>query len=149
MVRLVVCVCVCFRIDVLIFFIVERCFWRFQNDVWILGYVACLIAFISVFFPSWKTIFKQFQHLLDTSQYLAYLSRFSIVFFIAISTPLDSLVDRLRNLLSPRYLLDPLSLLCCGHLDTSWQMHLSKLLKLDTCLDTSAPLFVEIYWGSL
>ena len=33
-------------------------FLRVQNVDWILGWVACLIAFISVFFPSWKIIFK-------------------------------------------------------------------------------------------
>ena len=36
---------------------------RVQNVVWIIGWVACLIAFISVFFSSWKTIFKQSRHL--------------------------------------------------------------------------------------
>ena len=43
---------------------------RVQNVDWILGWVACLIAFIFVFFPSWKTI-------LDTSLTLGYLSSFS------------------------------------------------------------------------
>ena len=40
---------------------------RAQNADWILVWVACLIAFIYVFFPSWKAIFfKQSRHLLDT-----------------------------------------------------------------------------------
>ena len=43
---------------------------RVQNVDWILGWVACLIAFIFVFFPSWKTI-------LDTSLTPGYLSSFS------------------------------------------------------------------------
>ena len=43
---------------------------RVQNVDWILGWVACLIAFIFVFFPSWKTI-------LDTSLTPGYLLSFS------------------------------------------------------------------------
>ena len=53
---------------------------RDKNAVWILGCVACLIAFISVFFSYWKIVFRQSRHLLDTSQYLAYLSRFLVDF---------------------------------------------------------------------
>ena len=59
-----------------IFFVV-RCFWEVKNVVWILGWVACLIAFISVFFPSWKTIFKQSRQLFNTSTTPGYLSSFS------------------------------------------------------------------------
>ena len=42
--------------------------------VWIFGWAACLIAFIFVFFSSWKTVFKQSRQLLDTSRQLGYLS---------------------------------------------------------------------------
>ena len=51
---------------------------KVQNVVWIFGWVACFIAFISVFFPYWKTIFKQ-------SRYLA-ICRALKLFLIAIST---------------------------------------------------------------
>ena len=36
---------------------------KVQNVVWIFGWVVCFIAFISVFFPYWKTIFKQSRYL--------------------------------------------------------------------------------------
>ena len=66
------CVCV-FGI-----YMLKNCCWemilKVQNDVWILSWVACLIAFISVFFPSWKTVFKQSRQLLDTSSTPGYLS---------------------------------------------------------------------------
>ena len=51
---------------------------KVQNVVGIFGWVACFIAFISVFFPYWKTIFKQ-------SRYLA-ICRALKLFLIAIST---------------------------------------------------------------
>ena len=52
--------------------------------VWIIGCVACLNAFLFVFFSSRKTVFKS---LLDTSSTLGYLSSFQVFFFlIAIST---------------------------------------------------------------
>ena len=54
---------------------------RVYNVDWILGWVACLIAFISVFFPSWKTVFKQSRQLLDTSSTPGYLSSFSTSFY--------------------------------------------------------------------
>ena len=34
---------------------------------WIISWVVCWIAFISMFFPSWKTVFKQSRQLLDSS----------------------------------------------------------------------------------
>ena len=52
--------------------------------VWIIGCVACLIAFMSVFFSSRKTVFKS---LFDTSSTPGYLSSFQAFFLIAISTP--------------------------------------------------------------
>ena len=72
--------CVCFEIYVLNIFFFWEMILRVQNVVWILGYVACLIAFISVFFSYWKIVFRQSRHLLDTSQYLAYLLRFLVDF---------------------------------------------------------------------
>ena len=81
-----VCVCVCvFRIYVLKIF-----GWgiilRVQNVVWILGCVACLIAFIFAFFPFSKTVFKQSRHLLNTSRHLAYLLSSSIDFYRNLDT---------------------------------------------------------------
>ena len=38
-------------------------FLRGQNVVWILNWVTCLIAFIYVFFSSWKIVLKQPRHL--------------------------------------------------------------------------------------
>ena len=69
------CVCVCvFGIHVL-----KNCCWKMilkvQNVVWIFGWVACFIAFVSVFFLSWKTDFKLSRHLVETSSTPGYLSR--------------------------------------------------------------------------
>ena len=85
LVRLVVCVCV-FGIYVLKIFFGWEMILRVQNVVWILGCVACLIAFISMFFPSWKTIFKQSRHLHDTSRRMAYLSSSSVDFYHNLDT---------------------------------------------------------------
>ena len=120
-------------------------FLRVQNIVWILGCVTCLIAFIFVFFPSWKTVFKQSEHLSIPS-----LSFEIFSFFLSQSLHL-SIVKSINREIS--YLLDPLSLLCYGHLDTSRQLHLSKLLNLDTCLNTSWHLYLSrftevLYIGS-
>ena len=72
------CVCVCVCVCFFGIYMLKNCCWemilKVQNDVWILSWVACLIAFISVFFPSWKTVFKQSRQLLDTSSTPGYLS---------------------------------------------------------------------------
>ena len=47
----------------LIIFIVERWFWEFKMLFGYLVVLHCLIAFISVFFPSWKIVLKQPRHL--------------------------------------------------------------------------------------
>ena len=67
--------------------------------VWIIGYVACLSAFRSVFFSSLKTIFKAYST-------PGYLSSFQAFFLIAILTPPRQLVDQSRKHLSPRQLLN-------------------------------------------
>ena len=51
--------------------------------VWIIGCVACLIAFMFVFFSSRKTIFKS---LLDTSSTPGYLSSFQAFFYRNLDT---------------------------------------------------------------
>ena len=81
-----VCVCVCvFGIHVLKNYCWEMIL-KVQNVVWIFGWVACFIAFISVFFPSWKTVFKLSWHLLNTSQHLAFLLRSSADFYRNLDT---------------------------------------------------------------
>ena len=50
---------------------------RTKNVAWIFVWVACLIAFIFVFFSSWNIVFKQSRQLLDTSLTSSYLSSFS------------------------------------------------------------------------
>ena len=53
--------------------------------VWIIGCVACLIAFISVFFSSRKTVFNS---LLDTSSTTGYLSSFQAFSYHNLDTSL-------------------------------------------------------------
>ena len=78
LVRLVVCVCVCvFGSYMLCIFLVERCFWELNMLFWIFGWVACLIAFIYVFFLSLK------------NQFLS-----SSTAFRQIAIPLTSFLDR-------------------------------------------------------
>ena len=48
---------------------------------WIFVCVACLIAFIFVFFSSWKIVFKKSRQLLDISWQLGYLSSSSAFFY--------------------------------------------------------------------
>ena len=107
---------------------------------WIIGWVACWIAFISVFFFSRKIGFKKVaRHLLDTLLFVELLK----LFHIAIPTTPRYLVDWLRKLLPPPYLLD-----------TWWIDRASVLgsdeLFLDTCsiprLSTS--IFLDTYLDS-
>ena len=53
---------------------------KVQNVVWIFGWVACFIAFVSVFFLSWKTDFKLSRHLVETSSTPGYLLSFQAFF---------------------------------------------------------------------
>ena len=73
-------VCVCVLGSKCLTFFCSEMFLRDQNVIWILGWVACLIAFMSVFFSSWKTVFEQSRQLLNTSRHLAYLSSSSASF---------------------------------------------------------------------
>ena len=126
---------------------------RVQNVVWILGCVACLIAFIFAFFPFSKTVFKQSRHLHNTSRHLAYLLSSSIDFYRNLDTSrqLGGSIEK-----PPVPLIAPRSIkliLLWTPLDTSRQLHLSKLLKLDTYLDTSRHLYLSritkhLYKGS-
>ena len=63
---------------------IERCFWEVYYGIWIIGWVACWIAFMSVFFTSQKTAFKSW---LDTSSIPCYLSSF-LSFFLSQSRQL-------------------------------------------------------------
>ena len=94
---------------------------------WIIGWVVCWIAFMSVFFTSWKTVFKSW---LDTSSIPCYLSNFSSIF---LKRNLDtfsilggSIEKALASSIAPWHLLDRLSF--CFEFD---------LLLLDSFLDTS------------
>ena len=58
----------CFGSKCLTFFFSWEMILRVQNVIWIFGWVACLIAFMSVFFSSLKNCFEQSQQLLDTSR---------------------------------------------------------------------------------
>ena len=97
-----------------------------------------------MFSPSWKIVFKQSRHLLNTLS----ICRDLQLIVIAISTPLDSKVDWSRNLLSPQYLLDPSSFGCCGHLpghlSIAESVEAFKARHLPQYLST--PRFVENYW---
>ena len=63
---------------------IERCFWEVYYGIWIIGWVACWIAFMSVFFTSQKITFKSW---LDTSLIPCYLSSF-LSFFLSQSRQL-------------------------------------------------------------
>ena len=123
--------------------------------VWIIGCVACLIAFISVFFSSQKTVFKS---LLDTSSTPGYLSSFQAFFSYCnldtSSTPGGSIekvpvssiasrqLGRLIELLFliwwfvPRHMLD--TFIC------RWPF--SRHLPQQIAKHLSTPSSVEIYW---
>ena len=104
---------------------------------WIIGWVVCWIAFISMFFSSWKTVLKNW---LDTSSIPCYLSSFSSLFLNAISTPPRYLVDRSSFcswnwFFVARYLLNTsavddhfLDTSLDNFLDTSWYLSCRALL---------------------
>ena len=77
--------------------------------VWIIGCVACLIAFMFVFFSSRKTVFKS---LLNTSLTPSYLSSFQTFFLIAISTPSGSIEKVPVSSIASRQLGRSIELLC-------------------------------------
>ena len=110
--------------------------------VWIIGYIACLIAFISVFFSSLKTIFK-------ACSTPGYLSSFQAFFLIAILTPPQQLVDQssksscLLNSFPITRSIDRASILdmvICSSTH-AWHLHLSMAFFLTpTSIDCSIPL---------
>ena len=69
--------------------------------VWIIGCVACLIVFISVFFFSRKTVFKS---LLNTSSTPGYLSSFQVFSLIVVLTPGGSIKKALVSSIASRQL---------------------------------------------
>ena len=105
---------------------------------WIIGWVVCWIAFIYVFFSSWKTVLKSW---LDTSSIPYYLSSFLSISLNAISTPPRYLVDRSSFcswiwFFAARYLLDTsavedqfLDTYLDSFLDTTWYLNCRALLK--------------------
>ena len=74
--------------------------------VWIIGCVACLIVFMSVFFSSQKTVLKAYS---TPPRHLA-ICRASKLFLIEILTPPRHLVDRSIMFLSPQQLLNSCSI---------------------------------------
>ena len=107
---------------------------KVQNVVGIFGWVACFIAFISVFFPYWKTIFKQ-------SRYLA-ICRALKLFLIAISTnprQLGGSIGKVpRPSIASRQLVDWLRFCYCVFaffLDTFSTAASVDVVFLDTFLD--------------
>ena len=147
-----VCMCVCFEIKMLDIFLLKDIFESSKCclDPWL----CYILNFIHIcVFPFLKNCFKVISTPL---RHLAYLSSSSIDSYRNLDTSrqLGGSIEKPSILsIAPRYLLDPSSLLCCGHLDTSQQLHMSKLLKLDTCFDTSRHLYLSrftkvLYIGS-
>ena len=146
------CVCV-LEILVLKYFWIERFFFKICVD-WIIGWVVCWIAFISVFFTSRKTGFKSW---LDTSSIPCYLSSFSSIFLNTILTPPRYLVDHressciLDSSSTPagsNELLFLTLILCCSIASSiPW---LSKTRSsIPTLTDPSIPLDTCICWDLL
>ena len=104
-------------------------------------------------FPSWKTVFKPSQHLLDTSRYLAYLSRFSVVFLsqsrhLLIARWIDQEISCLLDSSSiPPRSIEPALLWTPGHFSIATSVEAFKSWHLSQYLST--PLFVKTYWGSI
>ena len=118
----------------------------------ILGWVTCLIAFIFMFFPSWKTIFKQSRQFLDTSSTPSYLLSFSTSSYHHLDSfltarwidrqsfwPLDSWwIDRASllsfqlnwSLINPQQLHLSKPFMLDAYLDTFWHLYLSRFTKL-------------------
>ena len=126
--------------------------------VWIIGYVACLSAFMSVFFSSRKTVFKS---LLDTYSTPGYLSSFQAFFSYCnldtFSTPGGSIEKVLVSSIASQQLGRSIELLCLiwwvvpRHLlDTficRWPF--SQHLPRQLARYLSTPTSVEIYWWPL
>ena len=127
---------------------------RVYITVWILGWVACLIAFMSVHFSSRKTIFKSLLNSFSTAPWHLAICRASKLFLIVISTPGGSIEKVPIPLIASRHLVDRLSLITCvwcfctstlaRHLYLS--MAISSILGSTPC---STPSSVELYWGSI
>ena len=120
---------------------------RDQNVVWVFGWVACLIAFISVFFPSWvfKAISTASRHLsipsLSIELFSCFLSQsrhLSIARWINRETfyPVDSSLTATSiyracfAVNTSRHLLDNWICRNCLILDTPWHLYLSRIIEL-------------------
>ena len=126
---------------------------KVQNVVWIFGWVVCFIAFISVFFPYWKTIFKQ-------SRYLAICWALKLFLIAILTNPrqLGGSIGKVpRPSIASRQLVDRSSF-------CSWSGTFVPRYLLDTCIcrrafprhlprqmarHLSRPLSFENYWGSI
>ena len=116
--------------------------------VWIIGCVACLIAFMSVFFSSRKTVFKS---LLDTSSTPGYLSSFQAFFFYCnldtSSTPGGSIekvpICSIARSINRASVLD---MVVCSSTHAQHQHPSTAIFSTPTSTDFSTPSSVEIYW---
>ena len=120
---------------------------RDQNVVWVFGWVACLIAFIFVFFPSWvfKAISTASRHLsipsLSIELFSCFLSQsrhLSIARWINRETfyPVDSSLTATSiyracfAVNTSRHLLDNWICRNCLILNTPWHLYLSRIIEL-------------------
>ena len=114
--------------------------------VWIIGCVACLIAFISMFFSSRKTVFKS---LLDTSSTPGYLSSFQVFFYRNLDTwwidrESSCLLDSFSTARSINRA-SVLDMVVCSSTH-AWHLHLSTaFFSTPTSIDCSIPLNTFIY----
>ena len=110
-----------------------------------------------MFFPSWKTIFKQPRHLLDTWPFRRDLKLFLIAISIAVLTAGGSIEKVPGPSIASRQLVDQSSFFDCvwwilprhlslvASVDVLFSRHLSRHLS----RYLSTPLSVENYWGSI
>ena len=122
---------------------------RGSYGVWIIGCVACLTAFMSVFFSSRKTVFKKLaRHLLDTWLSIELPSFFFYCNLDTFSTLCGLIEKVLVSSIAFRWQLGRSTELLFL---ISWivprHMHLSiAICSTPTSIDISTPSSVEIYW---
>ena len=114
---------------------------KVQNVGWIFGWVACFIAFISVFFPSWKIFLSNLDISSTLARHLA-IYRALKLFLIAISTDSRQLGGSIGKVPGPsiasRQLMDRLSFCYCVFaffLDTFSIAAFVDVVFIDTFLD--------------
>ena len=127
---------------------------RVYIAIWILGWVACLIAFMSVFFSSRKTVFK---NLLDSSLTPGYLSSFQAFSYHNLdtsSTPGGSIEKVLVPSVASWHLMDRSSLISCVwcFCTSTLARHLYLLMAISSVPGStpcSTPLDTFIFWALL